>query len=449
MVAQSKHAKIRTTRQQTRRTRAGKRPAGGKSGGKIAVRGRKGFWRAAGGTKSEPLMVKDRGTIYSPTYSQPPLTNFASVTTRTNLSTLNLNWRERDLPERARTKHVHRLHPYLGKFIPQLVEIFLRRYHPKSICDPFCGSGTALVEANVLGIRAVGCDISEFNCLLSEVKTAEYDLPRVKKEVFGILGRTKNALEGLFTASEVTDTDNPYLKTWFAPKARRQLLTYVSFIKDYYYEKLLKVIVCRAARSARLTTHFDLDFPKRPQTEPYYCYKHSRTCSPTTDALQFLHRYSVDTVFRIQEYMDLRTSSPVDVICGDARIEQFPPVDGVITSPPYVGLIDYHEQHRYAYELLDLRWRDEQEIGPAKRGASETAKQQYVQSIEAVFRNVDNSLASGSPIIVVISDRHGLYEGLKDRLDYVEEAVINRHVNRRTGRRNGAFYEQVLVWRKR
>ena len=50
------------------------------------------------------------------------------VTPDTPLGTLNLNWREADLPEAVRTKHVHRLHPYLGKFIPQLVEIFLRKY---------------------------------------------------------------------------------------------------------------------------------------------------------------------------------------------------------------------------------------------------------------------------------------------------------------------------------
>ncbi|MGQ9625902.1 MAG: DNA methyltransferase [Anaerolineae bacterium] len=68
------------------------------------------------------------------------------VDENTPLSALNLNWRERDLPEKERTKHVHRLHPYLGKFIPQLVEIFLRKYFRPgdTVYDPFCGSGTAL-----------------------------------------------------------------------------------------------------------------------------------------------------------------------------------------------------------------------------------------------------------------------------------------------------------------
>ena len=59
-----------------------------------------------------------------------PFTDFESVTSATSLEDLNLNWREFDLPERVRTKRVHRLHPYLGKFVPQLVEIFLRKYKP-------------------------------------------------------------------------------------------------------------------------------------------------------------------------------------------------------------------------------------------------------------------------------------------------------------------------------
>jgi sterol desaturase/sphingolipid hydroxylase (fatty acid hydroxylase superfamily) len=89
---------------------------------------------------------------------------------------LELSWSEAELPERERTKHVHRLHPYLGKYVPQLVEAFLRRYGRPGglVWDPFAGSGTTLVEANAFGARAAGCDVSAFNCLLARVKTAEY-----------------------------------------------------------------------------------------------------------------------------------------------------------------------------------------------------------------------------------------------------------------------------------
>ena len=105
-------------------------------------------------------------------YGQQPLTDFSSVKPETSLDVLNLNWRESDLPEYQRTKHVHRLHPYLGKFIPQLVEIFLRKYKPTLVYDPFAGSGTTLVEVNALGIDSIGTDISIFNVLLSKVRTA-------------------------------------------------------------------------------------------------------------------------------------------------------------------------------------------------------------------------------------------------------------------------------------
>src|SRR4030067_1713171 len=122
-------------------------------------------------------------------YQKEPLKDFAKVGPETPLETLKLNWRENDLPEYRRTKHVHRLHPYLGKFIPQLVEIFLRKYRPTLVYDPFVGSGTTLVEANALGIDSIGTDISAFNVLLSKVKTADYNIPILEKEIYDILER--------------------------------------------------------------------------------------------------------------------------------------------------------------------------------------------------------------------------------------------------------------------
>ena len=64
----------------------------------------------------------------------------------------DLNWAlsfER-YTESETTKHVHRLHPYKGKFIPQLVEYFLDSHTDNFkkddiVLDPFCGSGTTLV----------------------------------------------------------------------------------------------------------------------------------------------------------------------------------------------------------------------------------------------------------------------------------------------------------------
>src|SRR4029077_1648294 len=90
---------------------------------------------------------------------------------------LDLSWSEADLPERERTKHVHRLHPYLGQFTPALGEALLQRYFVagQHVLDPFAGSGTTLVQALESGLDATGAKISAFNCLLMEVKTRRYN----------------------------------------------------------------------------------------------------------------------------------------------------------------------------------------------------------------------------------------------------------------------------------
>lgn len=384
-----------------------------------------------------------------------------SVTPETPLETLNLNWTERDLPERLRTRHVHRLHPYLGKFIPQLAEVFLRKFFctGQTVLDPFVGSGTTLVQANELGVHSVGYDISAFNVLLCRAKTARYDLVQAKREIYDALERTRfftrrgeqlSLLEEPSEQQHSLAADSDYLREWYAPRALQELLAYREAIEtgEYEYKDLLRVILSRSARSARLTPHYELDFPKAPQREPYYCYKHRRICEPTTEAFKFLERYSVDTLRRIREFARLRTDARVEVYHADSRTAALPPIDGILTSPPYVGLIDYHEQHTYAYHLLGLQDLSHLEIGAARNGASERARQEYVSDIAQVFRNALSVMPTGGWLIVVANDKHGLYPQIAERLGVEPYAEIVRHVNRRTGRRSSEFFETVFVWRK-
>ena len=98
------------------------------------------------------------------------------------------------LREKDTTKHVHRLHPYKGKFIPQLVQYFIDDhtddfktdvYFKKGdvVLDPFCGSGTTLVQASEMGIHSLGIDISHFNCMMSDVKLQRYDFNSLQQEI--------------------------------------------------------------------------------------------------------------------------------------------------------------------------------------------------------------------------------------------------------------------------
>jgi hypothetical protein len=359
---------------------------------------------------------------------------------------LELSWSEDELPQVERTKYVHSLHPYLGKYIPQLVEVFLKRnFAPGSrIYDPFVGSGTTLVEANVFGADALGCDISAFNCLLSQVKTARYSLGELELALRG-------ALEGARRNRGATRQNvTPWLTQWYAPGALSELLAYREAIErlEALHADVARVILSRAARSARLTTHFDLDFPRSPTTEPYYCHKHKRTCRPVEEAWKFLLRYTTDTVRRIRQFASVRSDRDVLVLHADSRNVILPSQPtGVITSPPYPGLIDYHEQHRYAYELLGLRDRRDEEIGAAAGGRSRSALAAYVEAMSEVFDNTASQLGRDGCVLIVVNDSHGLYPAILENAGLILEERITRHVNRRTGRRKGEFFEDVLVCR--
>ena len=211
----------------------------------------------------------------------------------------------------------------------------------------------------------------------------------------------------------------------------------------------MRVVLTRAARSARRTTHFDLDFPREPQIEEYWCHKHRKTCRPVERAEHFLRRYALDTLARIRDFSRVRARGPgATVLHGDAReLDLGGPYDGVVTSPPYPGLIDYHEQHRYAYELLGLQDDREHELGAAERGTSAKAIADYVDGIAGVFANAREALRPRARVVIVINDRRELYPEILERAGLTIETRYRRHVNRRTGRRAGEFFEDVIVAR--
>ena len=284
------------------------------------------------------------------------------------------------------------------------------------VLDPFAGSGTTLVQALESGYDATGVDIAGVQRLLMRVKTRPYNLDalRARPALGARRGRGVRAARPLPAARRRL---RARLVRAAAPP--RSCSHFRSLVDQVGPADVLRVVLARAARSARRTTHFDLDFPREPQLEPYWCHKHRRECRPVEAARRFLlplHARHARPDRGVRERPRARRLG--QVLHGDAReLDLGGPYDGVITSPPYPGLIDYHEQHRYAYELLGLdERRDARARRRRARGTSRAAIAEYVDGIVGCARATRaTSLAAGGRVCIVVNDRRDLYPEILER----------------------------------
>jgi len=129
---------------------------------------------------------------------------------------------------------------------------------------------------------------------------------------------------------------------------------------------------------------------------------------------------------RLRQFDRLRTETFQICLIGDSRTidifdeikKQMPEyaeilvrekIKGIFSSPPYVGLIDYHEQHAYSYEIFGFERRDELEIGPLSNGQGTEARDSYVKGIAESLKNCKKYLQKDYDIFLVANDKYNLY----------------------------------------
>ncbi|MDR0763418.1 MAG: site-specific DNA-methyltransferase, partial [Bacteroidales bacterium] len=112
--------------------------------------------------------------------------------------------------------------------------------------------------------------------------------------------------------------------------------------------------------------------------------------------------------------------------------------------PPYVGLIDYHEQHAYAYDLFGFERQDDSEIGPLFKGQTIAAKQSYIQGISDVLNNCKRFLADDYDVFLVANDKYNMYPTIAANAGMYIVNQFHRPVLNRTEKDKTAYSETVF-----
>ena len=86
----------------------------------------------------------------------------------------------------ANTKeYTHGIHPYPAMMIPQVARRLIGEYGPEEgvLLDPYCGTGTTLLEGMLVNLDATGTDLNPLARLIARTKTAPIDLDLLDREI--------------------------------------------------------------------------------------------------------------------------------------------------------------------------------------------------------------------------------------------------------------------------
>ena len=322
--------------------------------------------------------------------------------------------------ENATMAHVHGFHTYPARLHPETASRLVESFSSPTgrVLDPFCGSGTVLVEARLLERQAFGIDANPLAVALASLKCR---------------GATPEFAEELTTAAAAVVAHADMRRTQKLGPTRKygtadrevydaHVLLELDGLRDGIF-KLRGTEVRRAlllVLSAALTKVSKKVGDTAPRTAP------KRLAGGFT--IRFFETKAKDLAKRMLEYSTLVPPSAPEVKCavGDARdLSQLTPasLDLILSSPPYPGVYDYFDHHE-----LRLRWlgMDEtsfeaKEIGARRRLTGlgfQAALEKWEQEFGACLDAFRDALAPQGSIALVIAD-----SVLGGRALYADEAV--------------------------
>ena len=245
----------------------------------------------------------------------------------------------------------HSFHEYKGRFYPQLAKALMNYAGLKkgdTVLDPFCGSGTTLVESLLFGVNAVGVDINPIAYLLSKAKVEsilleEENLSQIEK-TFGDLEK-KPEWRKINLDQRGCGLDMEYLKSWFPENNLKKIIFIQQTIRalsDETSQLLVKVILSNMLREFSYQDPKQLRIRRRLDKPPHHLLEtFKQTLFEKTENLKkfrMLNRFK--PISKVDNYLgDVRTLMKSVGLKKNS-------IDAVITSPPYATALPYVDTDR-------------------------------------------------------------------------------------------------------
>ncbi len=319
--------------------------------------------------------------------------------------------------------YTHGFHTYPARMHPLTARRALALIEPRpraTVLDPFCGSGTVLVEAVLAGARAVGVDASPLAILIARAKLWAAPADRRRALVDRARELAARAIEegkaarrsGYEPPPELIARGgrvgrenverNARLSGWFAPHVRRELELLAAFIaaeRDAELRDLLTAILSSViVKMSRRASDTRGEKVERNLARGMAARLLADRAVELVRGLDALHHDAPPG------------TPPPELLLGDARSLPFTPgsVAAIVTSPPYAGTYDYLEQHSLRLDFFGLPPSNlaQHEIGARRSfaGRVEAALAQWDRDLQQALSQMARVLIPGASAAVLIGD---------------------------------------------
>lgn len=226
--------------------------------------------------------------------------------------------------------YTHGIHTYPAMFIPQVARRLLETYSQEhdTVCDIFCGSGTALVESKLLNRNAYGTDLNPLAIFLARAKTTPINPQKLTRTYLSLFDRIGKVKDG-----EINRPNFKNIDFWFKDKAIIKLSKLKKAIQEIKDETIRDFLMVSFSETARYASNTKIGEFKLVRIKSEKLDKHD------PDVFEIFRKKAEANIARMGEfYKDAKKNAWTKIIYGDSSKDNgIKPasVDCIITSPPY------------------------------------------------------------------------------------------------------------------